>query len=446
MKIIILCLPLLILFCVTESKAKGKCLKSEVTCIPTHYWSVDACECVPQKQSAGSIVGNAAVPAITTTAAEEFVKKCQIAQLEAVDRCDETKDGGVQSAQTTLSNFAVGMGSQMGIQGACSGLGTVLTGANAAVATFSAMCTFSRKKCLSSCEEARAALKASVMESVYGGQIDQNLISCDGLSASVDRAAQAMQNVKNTISGAESCAKQAGIELYDFCKTNPTAPGCATAATDCSNPDIAKANPICICKNNPNSETCTGASLKANSGFSPGGYDPGSIAALNSGTQSGTTNLDSDGFMGDVGFTGNPNLKSDPTRAEDVGGSKGGRPLGEGGGGGGGGPGDGGGSGGASSLNVAVNAGFRGGGGGGGGAWSSGGSGAGSGTGGVPSSAQVRGANPDLRQFLPGGKFDPKQRRGLAGLSGPDGITGPHSDIWKKIQNRYQIEQIKLMP
>jgi hypothetical protein len=43
--------------------------------------------------------------------------------------------------------------------------------------------------------------------------------------------------------------------------------------------------------------------------------------------------------------------------------------------------------------------------------------------------------------------MDPKNaNRGLAGISGPDGITGPHSDIWKKIQNRYQIKTSELMP
>jgi hypothetical protein len=44
--------------------------------------------------------------------------------------------------------------------------------------------------------------------------------------------------------------------------------------------------------------------------------------------------------------------------------------------------------------------------------------------------------------------MDPRVNRGLAGITGPDGITGPHTDIWKKIQNRYQVqmEASKLMP
>jgi hypothetical protein len=50
----------------------------------------------------------------------------------------------------------------------------------------------------------------------------------------------------------------------------------------------------------------------------------------------------------------------------------------------------------------------------------------------------------DLKQFLPGGKMDPA--RGLAGISGPDGITGPNSDIWKKINIRYFSVKHSLLP
>ena len=51
---------------------------------------------------------------------------------------------------------------------------------------------------------------------------------------------------------------------------------------------------------------------------------------------------------------------------------------------------------------------------------------------------------PDLRQFLPGGRLDPN--RGVAGSSGPDGITGPHSNIWQKVQNRYKVVSPSLIP
>jgi hypothetical protein len=50
----------------------------------------------------------------------------------------------------------------------------------------------------------------------------------------------------------------------------------------------------------------------------------------------------------------------------------------------------------------------------------------------------------DLKQFLPGGANDPA--RGIAGISGPDGITGPNSDIWQKVNTRYFSVSPSLLP
>lgn len=54
---------------------------------------------------------------------------------------------------------------------------------------------------------------------------------------------------------------------------------------------------------------------------------------------------------------------------------------------------------------------------------------------------------PDLRQFLPGGLKDPSRNRGIAGqYIGRDGMTGPHSNIWKNVSNRYQYKRASLLP
>jgi hypothetical protein len=149
--------------------------------------------------------------------------------------------------------------------------------------------------------------------------------------------------------------------------------------------------------------------------------------------------------MDDARWNGDPNLKPDKSASEDAGGSKGGRPLMDGSGGGG--AADGKGGDGAQAQGVIVNAGFRGGGSGG---WGGGSGGSNNGGGSArPGEAKAGATGPSLRDFLPGGGLDPKRaNRGLAGISGPDGITGPHSDIWKKVQNRYQIqvEKSALMP
>lgn len=92
-----------------------------------------------------------------------------------------------------------------------------------------------------------------------------------------------------------------------------------------------------------------------------------------------------------------------------------------------------------------VTAGFYGAGGGAGG--SLGGRGGSGGAGGYGGQRAANGAagGPDLRAFLPGGKYDPRQR-GIAGATGVDGITGPHTNIWHKIQNRYQATSPTLLP
>lgn len=154
-----------------------------------------------------------------------------------------------------------------------------------------------------------------------------------------------------------------------------------------------------------------------------------------------------DGTGGDM-----PNLpsmvqgKMDTSAGQAVDGQQGGGSPLSGGGGGAGGSGHGGGGG--APDDPAVTAGFYGGGVGNGmpgGVPNEGASGSGvpGKRGGANTSAAGNGRT-DLRQFLPGGKFDPQ--RGLAGAAGPDGITGPHSNIWEKVQNRYKVLSPTLMP
>lgn len=411
-------------------------------------WDEASCTCVSRagSPSSGSSRSGGNSPG---SAVQQAVAQCQTDSLKAQSDCDQDQNEQMQGAQTTLSNFAVGMTSQMGIQAACTGIGKALAGANAAVVAFTQMCISAKGRCNSSCGNAASVVDSSGMQAAYEDQVDGYLRACRGLDVKIQQANQAMVNIVNTFGGAKTCANQTSTDLYSYCGANPTAIGCESVATDCSNPSVAASNPICICKNNPNAASCGGAALKsAGSGFGDGEYSVSSLSGGAGGAGAGS-GLDAAGLLDDVSWKGDPNLKADTSRAEEVGGAKGGRPLNDSGSGGalsaenGGGNG----AGGANPASAAaVNAGFRGGG-GGGGSWSSGGGSGGGWNGdGMPMpGAASTGGGPDLRQFLPGGKFDPKTR-GLAGLSGPDGITGPHSDIWKKIQNRYQAEQRKLLP
>lgn len=398
-------------------------------------WNNNICECNPVSESSAENSDATTQDSGDNSAA---ALQCQADTIEAQNDCDQDQDTGIQSAQTTLSNFAVQMGSQMGIQAACSGIGKALAGANGAIVVFSEMCSSARSKCLASCG---GVMKNSPVASERV-QAEMNHRICRGLDAKIQQASQAIANMVGAMRGAQTCAKQTSTDLFNYCGSNPNAIGCENTVQDCSNPKVAATNPICICKANPSAATCTGINLKAGGGFEGANSLTADGASMGSGGGGNAGGVD--GLIDNANWQGDPNLKPDQSASEAPGGSKGGRPLMEGEGGGGG-SGGGNGGGGATTSSVAVNAGFRGGGGGGG--WPGGGGNEGEYAGNPAGSPQAENTNPDLRQFLPGGKFDPKTR-GLAGVSGPDGITGPHTDIWKKIQNRYQVqvEKSNLMP
>lgn len=377
------------------------------------------------------------------------VDQCRSSLDDAQSKCDQAQNDEVQGSTMNLNSFAnliPSLSNQLGLNGVCDRGQQLVTAANAAVAAFSELCVSAKKSCMDSCQTARRTVSSDpTTETQFGSQVNGLIDSCKSLETNIQAARQGMENTVGALQGLGNCKTNFDTGLFDLCKTNPNAFGCTAAlATDCSNPTVAASNPICICKANPNAESCTGINAKALGGENR--FDSASMTP-NGMNGAGGTDLPSGGFLDDPSWQGDPNLKADKSRSEEIGGSKGGRPLMEGGGGGSGGAG-GRGAGGANGTGVAVNAGFRGGGGGGGG-WGSGSS---------SGDAEARGAavgtavgvagangNPDLRQFLPGQKFDPKAR-GIAGMTGPDGITGPHSDIWRKIQNRYQIEKAKLMP
>jgi hypothetical protein len=427
-------------------------------CKPPEEWNSLLCKCSGSsaadgnqgKQNTGDVGPNGGriPPAI-----DAAIQKCSQDTNVAKSDCDQDQDAGVQGAQSQISNFAVNMGSNMGIAGACTGIGKLVAGANAAVAYFAQNCSSSRDACVSSCQNARSAVTAKYSRYEVAGpaadaqeQVTTLLQTCKDLDAKIQQATQAINNTMGTLQGAQNCAKQTDPAFTAYCASNPTAIGCSAAeATDCTNPSIAASNPICICKNNPRSASCTGASAKA-MGDGSGSINSASTSSTAGGIPTGSPG--SDNLMNDASWAGNPDLKASRGASEEVGGKKGGRPLMDGAAGSADG-GDKARGGGASGQGIAVNAGFRGGGGGGGGGWGSPGSDNGRGGYVPPTAAQARAMGPNLRDFLPGGGLDPKSaNRGLAGISGPDGITGPHSDIWKKVQNRYQIqvERARLIP
>lgn len=442
-----------------DNNSGGACdsFANQGKCKPSETWNSLLCKCSGSsaadgnqgKQNTGDFgPSEGRIP----PAIDAAIQKCSQDTNVAKSDCDQDQDAGVQGAQSQISNFAVNMGSNMGIAGACTGIGKLVAGANAAVAYFAQSCSSSREACVTSCQNARSAVTAKYSRYEVSGpgadaqeQVTTLLQTCKDLDAKIQQATQAINNTMGTLQGAQNCAKQTDPAFTAYCASNPMAIGCSPAeTTDCSNPSIAASNPICICKNNPRSASCTGASAKL-MGDGGGSINSASTSSTAGGIPTGSPGLDN--LMNDANWAGNPDLKASKGLSEEVGGKKGGRPLMDGAAGSADGGGDKTRGGGASGQGITVNAGFRGGGGGGG--WGSPGSDNGRGGYVPPAATQARAMGPNLRDFLPGGGLDPKSaNRGLAGISGPDGITGPHSDIWKKVQNRYQIqvERARLIP
>ncbi|MBK9324077.1 MAG: hypothetical protein IPM97_14220 [Bdellovibrionaceae bacterium] len=430
-----------------------QCLKPIISqcapeaCIAPSVWNQERCDCIIPSNQEESQPTEAAGSCVSRYQAE--LDACKSESASANQNCDSDRDSGLSQARSGLSNAAAGMGQQMGAQAACSDFGKALGAANGAVAAFTQVCSSAKNSCLSKCNSLKQALDRELSSptaecigtnshvAVELSHIMESAISevdtCRGLDAKVQQGVAAVNNLKGTVEGAMNCAAQLDTTLL-YCKQNPNAIGCSAMATDCSNPTIASTSPVCICAKNPNDPSCS-VSMKASSGRG-GATDLASNAGLTGGSAGGglDTGLDN------VDWQGRDWKKSNDT-AEDPGGSKGGRPIQDGSAGSGGS--DGGSGSGADPSSVSVNSGFRGGGGGSGGGFYGGAGGSGSAAAKAAGSADSK--NPDLRNFLPGGKFDPRAR-GIAGISGPDGITGPHSNIWQKIQNRYQAEKPKLIP
>ncbi|XGC81324.1 hypothetical protein ACES2L_02355 [Bdellovibrio bacteriovorus] len=379
--------------------------------------------------------------------------------------CDEKNDAGMTGVADQASQLALMLGQQTGsnVQAACGQMANISQAANAAVAAYRINCSSAISTCKSTCKLIEEYVRGNPScgpyflgpnsSTVAALANAQNLAkSCNNFDAKMNQAQQAIQNYGNTAANASQCENltkgDPATATPDFCKANPTAPNCVEqAAVDCTNPSIATTNKVCVCAKNPMDPMCFNQQSSSGvTSFAGGGID--SSSRLNSST--GNSDMS---FAGDI-----PSLPSIDQAAfsssgpDDAVDGKQGSGAGVGGfTGGGSGSSMAGAGGGSDGANRKLAEAYAGGGGfyGGGGGFKSGASGggyAGAVPGAPPGSAGSdlnKNGQPDLRQFLPGGKFDPRL---MSGGAGRDGITGPSSDIWQKIQNRYRVLSPTLMP
>lgn len=377
--------------------------------------------------------------------------KCQHAYESAAGACD------LDRSQKSAIDSAVQMANQTPamMHDNCSIWGEVAQAANAGLGVFKGYCSTGYTSCSSTCA---SEIKEITAQRDLGNATDFQVSEvydykrkCEGLSANLAEAAGLMQQFVVKDAQMKQCAP--GQTMQQKCAANPnSSPMCSLfiSGTDCSNPQTAATNLVCVCQA-PGSQ----ALPKCQSLLAKGGVPLSGLGT--SGTTAGIDGA-SNPQLGDFGgpgggFGGGGNGivmgdgKPNPADGQSLirpGGGK--ANVGENGSGNNKHPGNnaGSGGGGGSGYNAKIIGGYGFGGNGPTGSTGSSGSGSSYGQNGNGYGQTGPGQKVDLRQFLPGGKRDPS--RGLAGISGPDGITGPNSNIWQKINARYYAVSPTLLP
>lgn len=368
---------------------------------------------------------------------------CYVQAEKASTDCSQENDG-IQAAMDATK--AVGAGSAVSIQMACSKLGEVSKIANASLTGWQSFCAFTQSNCETECSRAKSLYEqqgciSEASKPRYEAEyktLRDNVAVCISYKKRIAEAAQHATAALMQLQAAKKCEQDASNGLttanVDECKKNPNNPLC-TDAQRCSNAEFAASNAVCKCLNNPNTKECVAATGAAGSrGVAGGGLTiPGS----------GGSNTDpAAAFIPPSTSTENPfatDLRNGAKTNElNLGGAKGNAGLGGSSGGGGGGMGSnsyGGGAPGSEGDRSKINSGFYGGANGATGGYF----GKTTGAGGVGSRVSAGGVN--YNKMAGGAQFDP--RRYIAGMNGKGGeyINGPNIDIFKIVKNRIEAKK-----
>jgi hypothetical protein len=450
---------------------RAQCIpkKSEDTCVPR-----DGTECltesdgkpgvwVPPTKSNQKFVcigrgADSTTPPSKECLPEEVIAKCTEAEAAATSDCNTKNNPRVFDSRAAIDQIAHGLAAKVAgdqtsgsTNAVCSKLGKAAATLNGALAGWNTVCTSSRSSCLESCRFVKEEAKRCFTQQYGKGgspeeikrladaskadqeQYAEKIATCTALDTNLAHANQEMHDAVTMAKQMGSCKDDTdGLgSPEEYCKARPTDLGCqAVLAQNCANPSYAAANRICACAGaNQNSEACRLALKPGADAIASKGVGLGVSGA---GGKSTPINLGDDGETPE-GFKMNA-----VAYGEDPGGAKGGHGFPGGGGGNsiGGSPNRGGGfppeekpGGGFMSANP--------GGGGSGGGF----------LGGISSAIKQLLGGPEkkekplsLDKFRPDFKRPPISMRGLAGATGPDGITGPNSDIWLKVKNQYHLQ------
>ncbi len=392
-------------------------------------------------------------------------KRCEQETAEAGETCNFSKSKDAQ--------MVLGMANQMKAQiqtmamtspaAMCSKMGNLSQAMDAAVAAFSGYCTTAYTTCDNACGDDEADLKAlkNAKPALVGLQarieeaeddIRDNRKKCNKLAGNIQNVFQNVGSYAQIEAAKSQYCGEKTDALAALCKSQPGNALCKNAGTaNCADPNVATSSVVCICQKNPSDPRCGAQSAIGLNGGQKTGAVAGGGAADAADKSGDFGGLGGDG-VGGPGFEGNASNDGGGASSarSGFGGRGGGLDMGGGQGGGKAGSAAGASTGANPAQGTKIISGYGVGGGGSAG-YRSAGSGAAPGAqqgaggrNGYYGANGAAGKPVDLSKFLPGGSMDP--RRGLAGVSGPDGITGPNSDIWKKIQMRYYSVSPSLLP
>ncbi len=355
--------------------------------------------------------------------------------------CDQ-ENQGIQDAMNATK--AVGAGSAVSVQIACSKLGEISKIANASLGAWKTFCAFSQSGCETACSDAKVMYNdpqciPEANKKSYANDmttIQKNVNSCMAYKKDISEAAQHATAALVQMQAAKKCETDTSsitTANVDECKKNPNNPLC-TDAQKCSNATFAASNKVCQCINNPNSKDCI-----ANNGLAGSrGVSGATIPGVGSGKEAdpGAAFVPPTSGSGTDAFANA--LQSGAVKNEqNLGGAKGNAGLGGNTGGPGGGGGLGSGAGGAAGPagddKLKINSGFY------GGATSGGYLGK---PGGAFGSGRLSAGGVNYNKLGAGGaQFDP--RRYIAGLNGKTGeyINGPNMDIFRIVKNRIESKK-----
>lgn len=387
-------------------------------------------------------IGDIPIPPLSTSEETQDISigsQCAAETEKALSDCNFEGNSEVQGVMGLAGQLKNSFDQMVAVnpQLACSKLAQLSGAATAASGAFNGACSFSYQKCQSACEQDLATARS--MNALNIDEIRTNQRKCAQLSSTLQNSVNSIAQLANVSQSMSYCQSQTGDAWAQHCQEVPSDPFCAKTnqnVANCSDPTFAASSTVCICQKNPSDPRCGSSNFASKNGSgsaTDGSLNPDDFGSLGGG--------DIGGGVNDAGVASpyKP-LDGDLNR----GGS--GRPgFGSSGGGTGGVSGRNTGGSAGSAINTKIVTGY--------GVGGRGGTAFGNGTGGAGQNnignardpGNGRNANGvDLRQFLPGGQRDPS--RTLAGVSGPDGITGPNTDIWKKINTRYFSVSPSLLP